>query len=327
MKYPQLRLRRLRESAGVRRLVQEHRLLVENLVQPLFVKEGLSKPFEVPSMPGQYQFPLKEAAREAETLEALGIPGIILFGIPAGKDKTGRAAAAGRGVVQTAIRAIKKKCPGLLLIADVCLCEYLVHGHCGRMDGKGRVVNDASLLALARVALSYAEAGADVVAPSDMMDGRVRAIRGLLDQKGFETLPILSYAVKYTSSFYAPFREAAENRPRFGDRSTYQMNPANGREALREAFTDLEEGADMLLVKPALGFGDVIREIRNRFDCPLGAFSVSGEYAMIKAASQRGWLDEKKAVQETHLGIKRAGADFIITYWAKELAEWTKAKS
>ncbi len=325
MKTPHIRLRRLRENPKLRNLLGETTLHLKELIQPLFVKEGITSNVSIPSMPGQYQFSEKNLVQEAKALEALGISSVILFGIPAKKDQSGRAAFLGNGVIQRAVSAIKKKCPGLLVITDVCLCEYLTHGHCGHVRG-GRILNDPSVKTLARVALSYARAGADVIAPSDMMDGRVLAIRETLDKNHFENLPILSYAVKYASSLYAPFREAAESAPSFGDRSSYQMNPANVREALREAQTDLEEGADMLLVKPALGYEDILVRIKQRFSCPVGCFSVSGEYAMIKAAAQKKWIDEKKVVLETHLSLKRAGASFILTYWAKDIARWKALK-
>ena len=274
-------------------------------------------------MPGQYQFPVNGLVDEAKKIESLGVPAVILFGIPAKKDLSGKAALNKSGLIQNAIRSIKKSCPDLMVIADVCLCEYLEHGHCGHVV-KGRVQNDSSVKTLAKISLSYADAGADIIAPSDMMDGRIAAIRKLLDKNSYEHLPIMSYAVKYASSFYAPFREAAESAPSFGDRASYQMNPANTKEALREAASDLEEGADMILVKPALAYGDIIRQIKDKFSCPVGGYSVSGEYAMIKAAAQNNWIDEKKVVFETHLAMKRQGASFIITYWAKNIARWNK---
>ena len=323
MRFPAQRLRRLRENPRLREWVGEHRLDAKQLVQPLFVKEGLGKPVPIASMPGQFQWPLEGLVNEASRVEQAGIPAVLLFGIPSAKDMNGRQALSKNGIVQRAIRALKKKNKKLVLIADVCLCEYLSHGHCGHVKN-GRVLNDPTVKTLSQLACSYADAGADVVAPSDMMDGRVKAIRGALDQRGFDSTPIISYAVKYASAYYAPFREAAESAPRFGDRLSYQMNPANRREALREAKADLEEGADMLLVKPALGYTDILFDIKQRFNCPVGAYSVSGEYSMIKAASQNGWIDEKKVVMESHLSLKRAGADFIITYWAKELAKWLK---
>ena len=324
MKYPKVRLRRLRENPKLRALLSEHALSKKDLVQPLFVKEGLRDPLPIRSMPGQFQQSLSSVVLEAKKIEALGIPAILLFGIPGKKDRSGKQAFARKGVIQKTVAAIKKSCKDLLVITDVCLCEYLDHGHCGHLKN-GRVDNDSSVKTLAQVALSHAEAGADVVAPSDMMDGRVAAIRNVLDRKGFKDLPLISYAVKYSSSFYAPFREAAESAPEFGDRSGYQMNPANSKEALREAQTDLAEGADILLVKPALSYGDVISRIKEKFTCPVGAYCVSGEYSMVKAAAERGFLDEKKVVLETHLSLKRAGASLIFTYWAKDIARWTKA--
>ena len=323
MKYPLVRLRRLRENPKLRELLSEHTLLAKDLVQPLFVKEGILKSVEISSMPGQFQFSEKEILDEAKKIQSLGIQAVIIFGIPARKDKTGQQAFSKKGVIPRTVMAIKKKCPRLLVMTDVCLCEYLNHGHCGHID-RGRVLNDVSVRTLARVALSHAEAGADAVAPSDMMDGRVLGIRRILDKNGFQHTPVISYSVKYASGFYSPFREAAESAPSFGDRAGYQMNPANSLEALREAQTDLEEGADALLVKPALGYGDIIYRLKEKFSCPIGAFSVSGEYAMIKAAAKSGWLDEKRIVLETHLSLKRAGANFIMTYWAKNIAGWKK---
>ena len=323
MKNFPVRLRRLRENPRVRSLLQEHRLTRDKLIQPLFVKEGLLRRAPIASMPGQFQWPSNELAEEAKKLHSLGVPAVILFGIPEKKDETGKEALKSGGIIQKAVKVVKKACPDLLVITDVCLCEYLSHGHCGHVDKKTkRIHNDSSVKTLAKIALSHAESGADVVAPSDMMDGRVRAIRGLLDENGFQETPVLSYAVKYASAFYAPFREAAQSAPAFGSRETYQMNPASAAEALREAATDLAEGADMLLVKPALAYGDILRRIKEKYNCPVGAYSVSGEYAMIKAASERGWLDEKKTVLETHLSMTRAGADFLVTYWALELAKW-----
>lgn len=323
MKFPNLRLRRLRENPKVRALVSEAWLSPKHLVQPLFVKEGISGPAPIASMPGQFQLSESAVPDEAKKIEGLGIPSVLLFGIPAKKDLKGREAFAKRGVLQRAIARIKKAAPKLLVISDICLCEYLSHGHCGHVH-RGRILNDPTLKTLARVALSHARAGADVVAPSDMMDGRVLAIRRALDKNGFVHTPILSYAVKYASSFYAPFREAAESAPQFGDRSSYQMNSANSTEALREAETDLEEGADMLLVKPAMAYGDIVFRLKEKLRCPVGCYSVSGEYSMIKAAAERGWLDERKTVLETHVSMKRSGADFIVTYWSKDIARWLK---
>lgn len=337
MRYPQMRLRRLRDNPKLRAILSEHELSKKDLVQPLFVKEGLRRRVEIASMPGQFQHSKESLVNEALKLESLGVPAVILFGIPAKKDALGSAGFSKTGVVQRSVAALKKRCKDLLVITDVCLCGYTGHGHCGHVVND-RVDNDASVKTLTRIALSHAEAGADVVAPSDMMDGRVGAIRKLLDQKGYTHLPIISYAVKYASSFYAPFREAVESKPRhFGgavpphggtptleDRAGYQMNPANAEEALREAGTDLSEGADILLVKPALSYGDIIRRIRDRFGCPVGAYCVSGEYAMIKAAAMKGFLDEKKTVLETHLSLKRAGASLLFTYWARNIAGWLK---
>ena len=319
--HPQIRLRRLRENPALRRLLSENALFLKDLVQPVFVKEGLVKALEIASMPGQFQFPLSGIAGEALKIESLGIPAIILFGVPQKKDLAGHAAFAKNGVIQKAVSAIKKKCPALLVITDVCLCEYLSHGHCGHIEN-GRIANDRSVKTLAKAALSHARAGADVVAPSDMMDGRVAAIRNHLDKNNFKHTPIISYAVKYASSFYAPFRDAAESAPAFGDRASYQMNSANALESLREAQTDIEEGADVLLDKPALSYLDILHRIKEKFLIPVGGYSVSGEYSMIKAAAQRGWIDEKKIVLETHLSMKRSGASFIITYWAKDLSQW-----
>jgi porphobilinogen synthase len=323
MPYPEVRLRRLRENPLVRKLVSENTLSIKDLVQPLFVKEGLKKPAPIASMPGQFQHSEASLLLEAKKLEAAGVPAIILFGIPAVKDLKGAEAFARRGVVQRCVQKIKKNCKSLLVITDICLCEYLSHGHCGHVHNK-RILNDSSVLALSKIALSHARAGADIVAPSDMMDGRVQAIRKTLDQNNFKHLPILSYAVKYKSNFYAPFREAAESAPGFGDRGGYQMSAANLKEALREAEMDIAEGADMILVKPALAYGDVMRYLKDKINCPMGCYSVSGEYSMIKAAAERNWLDEKQVVLETHLSMKRAGASFILTYWAKDLAAWLK---
>jgi porphobilinogen synthase len=323
MSFPWTRLRRVRQNARLREMLGENRLHPKELIQPLFIKEGLSRPAPIASMPGQSQWDVAGAVREAQTLESMGVAAVLLFGIPAKKDAKASGAFASGGIMQKAVGAIKKKCRELLVITDVCLCEYTSHGHCGHVHG-GHVDNDASVRTLARTALSHAEAGADIVAPSDMMDGRVAAIRRTLDKKGHGDLPILSYAVKYASAYYSPFRDAAESAPQFGDRKSYQMSPSNRREALREAKTDLEEGADMLLVKPALAYADVLFEIKQKFHAPVGAYSVSGEYAMIKAASQKGWLDEKAAVLESHLCLKRAGADFLVTYWAKDLQRWLK---
>jgi porphobilinogen synthase len=315
------RLRRLRRSEALRALVRETKVEVGDLIYPLFVVEGKKAKQEISSMPGLYRLSKDLLPEEVEEISRLGIPAIILFGIPQKKDDVGSSAYHPKGVVQEAIRAIKKTTPGLMVITDVCLCEYTSHGHCGVvMDGY--VDNDKTLELLARTALSHAEAGADMVAPSDMMDGRVKAIRQALDGKGFRDIPILAYAAKYASAFYGPFREAAESAPQFGDRRSYQMDPPNWREALREIEQDIAEGADIVMVKPALPYLDVIRKVRDTFNHPLAAYSVSGEYAMVKAAAQRGWLDERAIVLEILTAVKRAGADIIITYYAKEAARW-----
>ena len=319
--YPQLRLRRLRRSEALRALVQETRVDVGDLIYPLFVVEGRQIKQEINSMPGLYRLSNDLLPKEVEEIAKLGIPAVILFGIPEEKDETGSSAYHTKGVIQQAIRTIKKVTPGLLVITDVCLCEYTSHGHCG-VVADGAVDNDKTLELLAKTALSHAEAGADIVAPSDMMDGRVKAIRQALDAHGLQNIAILAYAAKYASAFYGPFREAAESAPQFGDRRSYQMDPSNWREALREVEQDIAEGADMVMVKPALPYLDVIRKVRDTFNHPLAAYSVSGEYAMVKAAAQQGWLDEKGIVLEMLTSIKRAGADIIITYYAKEAARW-----
>ncbi|MBX5436580.1 MAG: porphobilinogen synthase [Alicyclobacillaceae bacterium] len=320
------RHRRLRRTEAVRRLVREHSYTVDDLIYPMFVCEGLTGREEIPSMPGMYHFGLDEFRREIVELSALGVLGIILFGIPAEKDEWSTSAYAERGVVQEAIRAAKAENPHLLVMTDVCLCQYNPFGHCGLVRD-GVIVNDESLALIARTAVSHAEAGADVVAPSDMMDGRVAAIRRALDEQGFADVAILSYAVKYASAFYGPFREAAHSAPAFGDRRTYQMDPANAREALREAASDLEEGADMLMVKPALSYMDVTRTLKDRYPVPVATYNVSGEYSMVKAAALRGWIDERAVVTEMLVSFKRAGADFILTYHAKDAARWARSAS
>ncbi len=319
--YPQLRLRRLRRSEALRALVRETRVDVGDLIYPLFVVEGKQIKQEVNSMPGLYRLSNDLLPKEVEEIAKLGIPAVILFGIPEKKDEAGSSAYHTKGVIQQAIHTIKKTTPELLVITDVCLCEYTSHGHCG-VVADGAVDNDKTLELLAKTALSHAEAGADIVAPSDMMDGRVKAIRQVLDAHGLQNIAILAYAAKYASAFYGPFREAAESAPQFGDRRSYQMDPSNWREALREVEQDIAEGADMVMVKPALPYLDVIRKVRDTFNHPLAAYSVSGEYAMVKAAAQQGWLDEKGIVLEMFTSIKRAGADIIITYYAKEAAHW-----
>jgi porphobilinogen synthase len=320
--FPQTRLRRLRRTPVLRDLVRETRLHASALVLPLFVEEGLDGRAPIGAMPGVDRLSIAEAVTEAGEAAALGLPGVLLFGIPVSKDDEGSGAWDDEGAVQLATRAIKAAHPELLVIADLCLCEYTSHGHCGLLRADGSVDNDASVELLARTAVSHVEAGADVVAPSDMMDGRVEAIREALDDAGFESTPILAYSAKYASAFYGPFREAADSTPAFGDRRGYQMDPANVREALRECELDLAEGADMIMVKPALPYLDVIRAVRAEFDLPIAAYNVSGEYAMIKAAAARGWLDERQAALESLTAIRRAGADLVISYWTKELAGW-----
>jgi len=319
MSFPVVRPRRLRRTETLRRMVAETRLAREDLVLPLFAVEGRGVRDAVASMPGVFRLSADELASEAKLVADLGIPAVILFGIPAVKDARGSGADDPGGIVQRAIAAVKRAAPDLCVITDVCLCEYTDHGHCGIVES-GEVRNDASLDRIAATALSHARAGADVVAPSDMMDGRVAAIRRLLDASGFEQVPILAYAAKYASAYYGPFREAAESAPAFGDRRSYQMDPPNRREALREMRLDLAEGADVLMVKPALPYLDVLADARREFDVPLAAYHVSGEYAMIQAAAERGWIDGPRAIDEALLAIKRAGADLILTYAAKDVA-------
>jgi len=319
--FPVHRPRRLRGSENIRRMVRETRLSVDQLIQPFFVIHGMDVANPVGSMPGVYQFSVDRLVPQVKETWELGIPAVLLFGIPEHKDPVGSEAYDREGIIQRAIRAIKDEVPEILVITDVCLCEYTDHGHCGVVSETGEVLNDPTLELLAREALSHVEAGADIVAPSDMMDGRVGAIRKALDEAGYTHIPILSYAVKYASAFYGPFRDAAESAPKFGDRRAYQMDPCNVREAVKEAQLDLEEGADMLMVKPALAYLDVIRVIRDTFpQVPLVAYNVSGEYSLIKAAAQLGWVDEERVMMETLLAIKRAGADIIITYFAREVA-------
>ena len=318
MHYPIFRGRRLRGSAAIRRLVRETRLSPERLLLPLFIEPGEGVRNEVPSMPGVFRTSVDEGIRDAQEAYALGLGGVILFGIPETKDEEGSGAWSDDGVVQRAIRAIKSETPDLLVATDVCLCGYTSHGHCGLVEG-GSVLNDPTLELLSRTAVSHAAAGADLVTPSDMMDGRVRALREALDASGLYEIPIMSHAVKYASAFYGPFRDVADSAPTFGDRSAYQMDPANVEEALREAEADLEEGADIVLVKPALAYLDVIRRVKDRTDAPVAAYHVSGEYAAIMAAIDRGWLDER-AMREALTSIRRAGADVIVSYWALEFA-------
>ena len=324
MTFPTHRPRRLRRSEALRGFVRETRLTTGGLVYPMFACPGTKVRTEVSSMPGIYQQSADQIVEECREVANLGIPAVILFGLPEHKDELASEAYDANGAVQRSIEAIRKAKLDLLVITDVCLCEYTSHGHCGVIKGE-EVLNDPSVALLADAALSHARAGADIVAPSDMMDGRVGAIREKLDENGFESVAILSYAAKYCSAFYGPFREAAQSSPQFGDRRSYQMDPANAREALREVALDLEEGADMIMVKPAMPYLDVIQRVREKFDVPVAAYNVSGEYAMVKAAVQRGWLDEKRVVLEILTGIQRAGADMILTYHAKDVARWLKA--
>ncbi len=324
MSFPTQRPRRLRRSEALRGLVRETRLATSGLIYPMFVCTGTKVRQEVSSMPEIFQQSVDQIVEECREVESLGIPGIILFGLPESKDPRGSSSVSAQGVVQRAIEAIRKAKLNLLVITDVCLCEYTDHGHCGVIEN-GEVANDPTLSILAQQALSHARAGADIVAPSDMMDGRVAAIRETLDEHKFENIAILSYAAKYCSGFYGPFREAAQSAPQFGDRRSYQMDPANAREALKEVRLDLEEGADMIMVKPALPYLDIIRRVRDMFDVPVCAYNVSGEYAMLKAAAQKGWVDEKRVVLEILTCIQRAGAEIVLTYHAKDAARWLKA--
>ncbi len=317
-----VRPRRTRRTDALRRMVRETRLSVDNFIYPLFIAESIKEEVEIGSMPGVYRWPVERVAREAEAVAKLGIPAVLLFGIPDFKDNQGSEAYNPNGVVQAAVREIKRNVPEMVVITDVCLCEYTDHGHCGVLDAHGYVQNDPTLKLLEQMALSHAEAGADIIAPSDMMDGRVRALREALDGGGFDNTPIMAYSAKYASGFYGPFREAADSTPAFGDRRSYQMDPPNVREALREVELDVAEGADMIMVKPALAYLDIISKVRERFDLPLAAYNVSGEYSMLKAAARMGWLDEERVIRESLTAIKRAGADMIITYHAKEAAPW-----
>jgi len=323
MSFPVHRSRRLRKTELLRSLVRETRISAASFVYPLFVCPGSNVRQEVSSMPGVFQQSAEKIVEDCREVESLGIPGVILFGLPESKDPRGASSLQKDGVVQRAIEAIRKAKLNLVVITDVCLCEYTDHGHCGIIED-GEVSNDATLEILAEQSLSHARAGADIVAPSDMMDGRVAAIRRKLDANNFQDLPILSYAAKYCSGFYGPFREAADSAPQFGDRRSYQMDPGNAREALKEVALDLEEGADMIMVKPALPYLDVIHRVREEFHVPVAAYNVSGEYSMVKAAAQNGWLDEKRVVLEILTGIQRAGADIILTYHAKAAARWLR---
>ena len=321
--FPKLRMRRMRRTESLRALVRETRLDVGDLIYPMFVVEGKGIKEPISSMPGVFRYSPDRLPAEIKEITGLKIPAVLLFGIPKAKDDAGTSAYQSKGVVQQAIAIIKKTAPNLIVITDVCLCEYTTHGHCGIITN-GEVDNDKTLPLLARMALSHVAAGADIIAPSDMMDGRVQIIREALDKNGSQNIPILSYAAKYASAFYGPFREAAESTPQFGDRRGYQMDPPNLREAIREAGQDIDEGADIIMVKPALSYLDVIRQVRNTYDYPLAAYNVSGEYAMVKAAAEKGWVDEKRVVLEILTAIKRAGADIILTYHAKDVARWMR---
>lgn len=324
-RFPALRPRRLRQSPALRRLVCETRLSVEQLVLPLFVRSGRKIRKPISAMPGVFQFSPDELLREATKAHSLGVPAVLLFGIPDRKDSRASGAYARNGIVQQAVRLLKKELPELLVITDVCLCEYMDHGHCGIVHADkrgGKILNDPSVKLLARAAASHAEAGADIVAPSDMMDGRVRAIRAALDGAGFTDTPIMSYAAKFASAFYGPFREAAESTPKFGDRRSYQMDAANANEALREVALDIQEGADIVMVKPALAYLDIIHRVKTEFGYPTAAYAVSAEYSMVKAAAARGWIDERAVTMESLLAMHRAGADILITYAATDVAKW-----
>jgi len=318
--FPSHRYRRLRKNETIRKMVRETSVSPDDFICPLFVTFGKGQKKPISSMPGCFQESVDKIVKSAKEIYSLGIPSVILFGIPQHKDKIGSSAYDDHGVVQNAVRAIKDKIPELFVITDVCMCEYTSHGHCGVVKD-GTVQNDPTLALLSQQAVSHAKAGVDLVAPSDMMDGRVLAIRNALDEEGFSEIPIMSYAAKYASAFYGPFREAAESPPQFGDRSSYQMDPANRREALKEAALDIEEGADIVMVKPALSYLDVISDVKDAFDVPVAAYSVSGEYSIVKAAGKLGWIDEKRIMMEILTSIKRAGADLILTYFAKDAAK------
>jgi porphobilinogen synthase len=323
MTFPTIRPRRLRHTPALRRMVQETTLSPTDFIYPLFIQHGTNQRVPISSMPGQFRLSVDQLAGEAAELKSLGVPAVVLFGIPAHKDPVGLENFADDGIVQQAIRALKDANPELVVITDVCLCEYTDHGHCGLLNEEGYVLNDETLEILQKVVVSHAGCGADIVAPSGMIDGMVASIRSALDGAGYSHLPVMSYAVKYASAFYGPFREAADGAPRFGDRKTHQMDPGNALEALREADLDVVEGADFLMVKPALAYLDVIRRVKDRFpEVPLAAYNVSGEYAMIKAAAANGWVDEQRVTLETLISIRRAGADLILTYHAKEAAAW-----
>lgn len=332
MSFPIVRHRRLRQTAAMRNIVREHHLSIYDLIQPIFVTHGENVKDEIPSMPGVYHFSLDRLQVEVDEIVSLGIPGVLLFGIPDHKDEVGSSAYDDNGIVQQATRWIKQNYPDLLVIADTCLCQFTNTGHCGvihhePISGRAEISNDASLELLTKTAVSQAEAGAGIIAPSNMMDGFVAAIRAGLDAAGFSHIPIMSYSVKYASAYYGPFRDAAHSAPQFGDRKTYQMDPANVREALREAESDVAEGADFLMVKPAMAYMDVLRLLKDRFNLPLVAYNVSAEYSMVKAAALNGWVNERAIVMETLTGFKRAGADIILTYFAKDAARWLKEEN
>ncbi|MFH1532135.1 MAG: porphobilinogen synthase [Pseudomonadota bacterium] len=321
--FPTVRMRRLREHPVVRDMVRETRLSVDGLIAPLFVVEDLGAREEIRSMPGQYRHSLASLVEHCKELRDVGVKSVILFGVPAQKDPIGLQAFADDGIVQVAMRRIKAEVPGILVVGDVCMCEYTSHGHCGIIEGE-RLLNDPTLELLAKAAVSQVKAGADMIAPSDMMDGRVAAIREALDDEGYTSIPIMSYAAKYASGYYGPFRDAADSAPTFGDRAAYQMDPANIRMALREVELDIAEGADIVMVKPALAYLDVIKAVKDSFDLPVAAYNVSGEFSMIKAAAARGWIDEKRVILETLTSITRAGADIILTYFAADVARWLR---
>ncbi|ETR72234.1 MAG: porphobilinogen synthase [Candidatus Magnetoglobus multicellularis str. Araruama] len=326
MVFPEYRPRRMRDNAQIRRMVRETHLSVDDLILPVFAVNGSDVKNPIPSMPGHFQLSIDHLVKLAKNAKAAGIPAIIIFGIPDKKDALATQAYAKSGIVQKAVKSIKNSVSDLLVITDVCLCQYMDHGHCGMVD-KNKIDNDASLELIAKTALSHAQAGADMVAPSDMMDGRVAEIRDLLDENDFNNISIMSYAAKYCSAFYGPFRQAAESAPQFGDRRTYQMDPANAREAIREATMDVEEGADIIMIKPALAYLDIIRTIRDELDYPIAAYQVSGEFSMIKAAADKGWLNEQQVMMESLIAIKRAGADMILSYFAMDVAKYLNQQS
>ncbi len=326
-RFPQLRLRRLRKNENIRRMVRENSLSTNDFIYPMFIVEGKNVKEEIQSMPGQFRYSIDRLVEEVAEVKELGIPAVILFGIPAHKDELGSDSFSDEGIIQRAIRTIKENIPDIYVITDVCFCEYTSHGHCGYLKCNGEICdvdNDKTLELLKKQVVSHAKAGADMVAPSGMMDGMIKAIREGLDEAGFTEVPIMSYAAKYASAYYGPFRDAAESTPAFGDRRSYQMDPANSDEALREVALDIQEGADIVMVKPALAYMDVIRRVKETFKYPVAAYNVSGEYAMVKAAAMKGWIDEKKVVLETLLSMKRAGADLILTYHAKDAAKWLR---